>query len=299
MRVDDVLSDLDLLAVDRQALTIFGADALASIADKRRIAVDDWLAGELKAKGYNPFTHSLRRAPDLVIRASDPDDTDLTDRLADRSTNSPVALGAEVFQSDTDALVIGLRDPFKALTVVMTEPANVNTRSLSVASLTYWNGAWTTLDANSLIDTTRVNSISFAKGGVFRFTSPEDWEPRPYDSSDPRGDWLYLTTIWLTQPATLGALVSQILPTRRSRLTSAAGFYAMHLLCLEAAKGARGNWDERADQYAKKAYTSLARDLPLADDEFDVDNSGSVQPIEARSVVPAPSKLDPFSWERG
>lgn len=297
MRVDDVLSDLDLLTIDRQVFTHFGQQSHATVADKRRIAVSDWLAGELKVRGFDPTKHITRRAANYINGFTGGQDTDFTDDLADRQSDASVDLHDVFVTPADDSLLVGHIAPFKGLTFVVGN-GDGNVSSLSIASLTYWNGTqWRSLGANSLIDGTRlseVSSISLAGGGTFRFTPPDDWEQLEAASvTDP---WLYMVLVRFTTRPSAGTLVRQIVPTRQSRLTYAAGLYTLHLLSLEAAKGSRSDWDDRAEMYAKKAYSALERDLNLAQDEFDVDNSGAASETEASSIT-APANL--HTWERG
>lgn len=290
MRVEDILSDLDLLTIDRQAFTHFGS--YATVADKRRLAVG-WLGAEVKARGLDPNKHVTRRAAEYLTGLTGATETDYRDRLTDRQTEDPVDLRDVFVTPADDVLVVGHVAPFKAVTVTMLD--DVNAHTLSVASLTYWNGHhWHSLGANSLLDTTRIttNSTSFSGGGAFRFVPPDDWTQRPgANFTDP---WLYAVRLQMSARPTAETLVYQLLPTRQSRLTLAAGLYALHLLSIEAAKGSRADWDERAEMYAKKAYTALDRDFPLAADEFDIDNTGTGG--EPSSVVPNPSL---YTIERG
>lgn len=294
MRVEDVLSDLDLLTIDRQVFTHFGGQSLATVGDKRRIAVSDWLAGELKTRGLDPTKHVTRRTPEYVVGLTASAETDYTARVSDRQIDNPVDLHDVIVTPSSDFLIVGHVAPFKALTVTMGDDGN--TSSLSVASLTYWNGnRWQSLGANSLLDTTRVSqeSISLAGGGSFRFTPPDDWTERSAANlTDP---WLYMVRLQMTQRPSADTAILQLLPTRQSRLTYASGLYTLHLLSLEAAKGSRSDWDDRAEMYAKKAYTALERDILLATDEFDMDNSGAAADADVSSVVPR----DVGSWERG
>jgi hypothetical protein len=297
MRVEDVLSDLDLLTIDRQVFTIFGTGAggYATVTDKRRIAVSDWLAGELAARGFDPAKHTTSRAADLLAGVTGATTTDYTARLSDRTVNSPVDLSAVFVTPGTDVLTVGHVLPFKKLSLTLLDAANT---SPVVASLTYWNGnRWQTLAAHSLVDSTRntaTSSLSFAGGGAFRFVPPDDWALRPASAVD--GTWVYAVRLMVTARPSTSTLVYQITPTRQSRLTPAAGFYALHLLCLEASKGSRADWGERAELYAKKAYTALDRDLLLARDEFDLDNTGTATPSEVGSVTPSQHL---YTWERG
>lgn len=294
MRVEDVLSDLDLLTIDRQVFTHFGQQSYATVGDKRRLAVSDWLAGELKARGYDPSKHVTRMAPDYCAAITGATETDLLDDISDRQTD-PVDLHDLIVTPSTDYLIVGHTQPFKALTVTMTDTGN--TSSLSIASLTYWNGGrWQSLGANSLIDTTRVTqtSISLAGGGSFRFVPPDDWTPKP--GALVTEPWVFLVRLQMSQRPSADTLVHQLTPTRQSRLTYAAGLYALHLLCLEAAKGSRSDWDDRAAMYATKAEAAIARDVLLAQDEFDMDNSGAIAALDVSSAVPP---IDLHTWERG
>jgi hypothetical protein len=292
--LDDLLSTLDVLAIDRQALDLYGAESQASIDDKRRIAVNDWLAGELTARGFDPSKHQSRRAPESAYLVSAASVGDITALISSRA-NSPVNLADLVQAPSTDAILLGLREPYRGIAVTMI--GSVNASTLSAASLTYWTGGrWDAVD--SLTDGTASTDppgASFAGGGVLRFDLPERWTPRPAVSPDQA--WLYYTRIGLTAACSSLVQVSQLLPIPRSRLTTPAALYALHLLYLEAAAGGRANYEDRAEQFAKKAYTALERQGPFLAEEFDADETGSVEIGEAASLTPAPVDLN--TWERG
>jgi hypothetical protein len=292
--LDDLLSTLDVLAIDRQALELYGSDSQASIDDKRRIAVNDWLAGELTARGFAPAKHPSRRQPDSAYLVSAASVGDITALVSSRVA-SPVNLAELIQAPATDAILLGLRDPYRGIAVTMIGAVNAST--LSAASLTYWTGGqWEAV--SSLADGTASTDppgASFAGGGVFRFDLPERWTPRPATSPDQ--SWLYYTRLGLSAACSSLVQISQLLPIPRSRLTTPAALYALHLLYLEAAAGGRANYEDRAEQFAKKAYTALERQTPFLADEFDTDQSGAVEPGEASSVTPPPVDLN--VWERG
>ena len=298
LRVADVLTTVDVLAIDRMTLTDFGADAESSLSDKRRIAVDDWLAGELQKRGFPPQKHLTRRAPDaLKMKTGSAAIVDVS--LPGRSGSSAYDLTVGLAAS-TDYMLIGSRAQFRSAWFTMLSSVNANT--LSVASVSYWNGGkWAGLtSANSFVDrTTAVSSIAFSGGGSMEWQVPDDWSVRPA-ADDPSSDWLYWVRLNLNQRPSTGTLLYQLATVRRSRLTTPAAYYALHLLHSEAARGGRARYAESAERYAKKAYTSLDREVGMIADEFDVDASGVVSSLEANSVVPEDSMLtDPFTFERG
>src|SRR5574343_1064977 len=103
----DILTDLDLLAVDRLALTDFGVSALT---DKRAVAVD-WLAQRVEQAGYKLWQHAIRKTPDAVFGYNGSAYSDYTTAASD-TTDGDVPLATIFAVPTTAVLYVGSRDPF-------------------------------------------------------------------------------------------------------------------------------------------------------------------------------------------
>lgn len=291
----DLLTDLDLLALDSTILDAHGPtqeSVTSNLAEKRRVAVEDWLFSGLKKAGYSPARHSVRYAPHKAFAYTAGVYTDITTAISDKSADD-LNLASALASPSADAIFIGHNDPPAGLwTTVLDYP---NTNSLAVASLSYWNGGrWQGF--SSLADGTRANSlVSFSGGGRFSWRTPTDWQPRPLNSE---ADWRFWLRLTVASSLVSSATVTQLLPIQRSRLTTPAAYYTLHLLYQEGWGVQRGEWKEKAELFGKRAQEALdgaVRDL----DEFLADETdGSM----AQAVVPsAPVHpvRDLTSWERG
>lgn len=298
LRVEDILTDLDVLAVDSEATTDFGdVSSLTRLSDKRRIAVDDWLAGKLQSAGLNPRLHSTRRTPksllyqvagnsllalDIASKGSTP-----WDASSIWASNSPTA----------DYLYVGTDRHFRSLFLTMLDGVNAN--SLSIFTVEYWNGGrWA--EVQSLVDATMsAATISLSGGGMVQFHQPDNWCPRPLATDGAvTGDWLYWARLGLNRRPTAGSMLYQVLPVTMSRMALPAAWQCLGMLYEEAYAGNRGQWAEKADRAFKRANDTFEMVRGLLSDEFDSDLSQSVDPGDASSAVPAYNyRLN--TWERG
>lgn len=289
LNVQDVLSELDILAYDSEVLTTFGATTSAvsaNLDNKRRVAVDDWLYNGLIRRGYSPEKHSVRFAPDQVWGYTGGTYTDLTDAAKD-NTASDINPNTVLASAGTDALYVGMSQPFAGLWVTILDTPNINT--LTGLQAAYWNGGqWS--NVNSLVDgTSAVSSLALSGGGRVSWQMPTTWQPRPLNGEDWRF-WVKLTT---TRQPSAATRLTHLLPIRRSRLTAPAAIKALSLLYAESWGVQNGQWREKSDEYAKMADLMLeaaTRDLM----EFMTEPEQAVVPTTA----PAP---DPslFTLERG
>lgn len=279
----DLLTDLDLLALDRLCLTDFGVSALT---DKRRAAVD-WLAPRVEQSGYKLWQHRVRRAPEAVFGYTGAAFVDYTDAAKD-TTEGDLALATIFAAPAGDALYVGSRDPFKGVYLGLLDTINSNTCTLAVS---VWSGAWTAV--TSLADGTRIGTgKSLSGGGLVAWQHPDSWSRRSVNNS-----LLYWAKLTVSSSLTAGTVAAQVAPVVASRLTLPASYYALGLLYQESYGSNRGAWQEKAGTFFDKAANALDVALPLIADEFDVNNDDQVDRTEISSVQPDIGYLT--TWERG
>lgn len=276
----DLVTDLDLLALDTQCATDFGGSSLQT---KRRVAVEHWLRPQLEQAGYQPWHLRTRRAFELAWGLCAGTYTDLVEAFDDIEGTSPVA--SLVVTPSSDCLYLGLREPFRGLHVGLEDAVN---STAGVASLTYWAGTWKAF--GSLVDDTKVSGLSLAKAGRVDWTVPDDWYPRAVND-----EVAYYVRVQVSSPCAPAAL-THVSALVTSRLTYPVARYALSLLYAEGSGSSRGRWADKAETWAKLAQAELDRVLPLVRDEFDIDATDTVDRVEASSVVPVG---DVFGWERG
>jgi hypothetical protein len=280
----DLVTDLDLLALDGQAASDFGG---ADLSVKRALAVQAWLTPRLEKAGYVPRLHLTRDEPAGAWGVTGGVWTDLRGPFSSR-TDDVTAL-ADVFVTPaTDALYLGGPRPFKGVFWHVLDAGN---SSPAVSSVAYWNGQWTAF--GSLVDATVAASMALAVGGRMTWTTPDDWIARPLTGDTAHRFWI---RVQLSAAPSSPSGVSQVLLLRRSRLTTPTARYALGTLYQEGVGGSRGRWQEKAEAFFKAADAELELVLPLCRDEFDIDESGSLGSTEASSVVPA-NYL--YEWQRG
>lgn len=285
----DLITDLDLLALDVQAESEFGRSPLH---EKRRIAVTQWLRPRLESQGLPPQLHMTRRAPEAAWSLTAGIVTDRRPTLGNR-VDEDLDLNAVLVTPGSDALYVGMQAPFRGLFVVLTDTVNANA---CAASITYWNGHWAAL--SSLVDGTQaVAGKSFSGGGRITWGLPDDWIMRPIGTSDVSSH-AYYVRIQVNSPLSGATLVSQLLPLAFSRLTNPAALHALGLLYRESMGSNRGSeaYQRKAEMFLEAADRELELVLPMVQDEFDIDRSGAVETTEAQSVM----NIDQLTtWERG
>lgn len=287
-----LLTEADVLTFDADALDTFGASQSAvstNLALKRQIAVQDWLHGHLRGAGYDPGKHTVLYPADAVLTSTGGTLTDRTSAASDKTTDD-VPLASVFATPGTDVLYVGLAVPYRGLMVNMHEAVNANA---SVLTAQYWDGgAWTAF-ASLVNGTERVSGKTFSGGGLLTWSLPEDWAKRPI-SGDTSAAWRYYLRLKVSAALTSGTAAVSLLPVRRSRLTTPAAFYALHLLYSESWGVQRGEWERKADSYRKAADDTIT--LALKDlQEFDTEDT------EAVSTASTPESPDPdlTTWERG
>lgn len=297
LAIDDLLSDLDVLAVDSTALTAFSVsptEALINLAAKRRLAVDTWLRGRLEEMGMPPSRHRVRRVPDQVLAYRGGAYVDFTEAASD-TTETGLALGSIIASTTQDALYVRSLEPFKAVWVGML--GTVNAAAGCVSSWTYWNGGqWAGF--NSLVDATRITgSVAFSGGGRVSWQMPGDWERRPVGTADPV--WGYWARCQTATVPTSAAAITHLLTVRPSRFTVPCALQTLALIYGESWGAQSGEWREKAEAYAGMAGEALSRAVTAAIGEFvDDDEAEAVTPTMVNSVS---AMYDPrlFTLDRG
>lgn len=276
--LDDILPESYALGLDSQLLEDFGDRASEVLTDKRVVAVFDWLKPRLEARGYNPLAHQVRHLPDGLLTLVN---------SAYSSLGDPANIATGSWVPARDALFVGFHEPFRE--VFLDVPSSPSTVA-GVTSVTVWDGTrWT--DVNSLLDGTQaVNGQPLSGGGSLSFQMPARWAQRRVSTADLH----YWARVQFS--AAPAATIERVLPFRASRFAHPAALYALGLLYREQTASNRGSWKEKADTYLQTAAQELDLVLPLAADEFDVDESGAVDRAEAAAVSPT---IDPFTLERG
>ena len=285
MITEDLCTEIDLLACDAGAASDFGESPLI---EKIRLAVRDWLEPRLLQHGLGPERHRTRRQPTACWTYTGGAWTDAT---KDAGGDGDGILPATVFATPgTDAIYVGLDRPFRGVFAGLVD--SVNTLGIA-ASLTYWNGEWSTL-GSSLVNGTAVNgsaSVPFARGGRITWPEPDDWLRRSVHESDA------LFWVRLQVNSTPSAChLEQLLPITRSRLTYPVALHALSLLYREGVGGSRGDWAAKATAFSNAAGQAFDLVIGLAGDEFDVDDDGAVAATEVNSVA---STVERWTFERG
>jgi hypothetical protein len=278
----DLLTDLDLLALDRACLTDFG---VTTLADKRRVAAD-WVAQRVEQAGYTLHQHAIRKAPAAVFGFDGAAYTDVTAAALD-TTDADLPLSSLCAVPSSAAVYVGYHAPFRGCYVGVVDAVNANTATLGAA---VWTGTWTAV--TSLQDGTRATaSKSLSGGGLVAWQQPDQWSRRSVNNS-----LLYWAKLTVSSSLTAGTAASQLTPVVPSRLSLPAAQYALGLLYQESYGSNRGQWAEKAEKLFKAAEDSLAVAIPLIADEFDVDEDQAVSGAEASSVTAAGNYA---IWERG
>lgn len=292
--IDDLLTELDVLAVDSTVLTSFGATegaASVNLAAKRRLVVDDWLRGALERAGLPAERHTVRRAPDFAFGYTAGVYTDLTAALADRTLDD-VDMSTVIASAVGDALYIRSRQPFRALWLTLFDA--VNTTSACVSSPTYWDGGrWAAF--SSLVDNTAIpSSTTLSGGGRISWQLPTNWQKRPLSTEE---DWGFWMRFQLSKVVSAGTTVTHALPIRTSRLTQPCVLRVLSVLYSESWGAQRGEWREKAYAYARQADDTLSWALSQVADEFVLTDEDEAPPTDPSSSLQYRQSL--FTMERG
>lgn len=281
---NDLVTDADLVAYEAKILSSFG---VTDWIEKRRRALDDWLAPILANQGYNLVRLKTRFEPDSVLGYTGAAFSDKTD-AAKSGTTDDVLLATVLATPSTDRIYIGSTQPFRGLSWRLLDTVSNASSALSVA---YWNDAWSTLSVRD--DTAKVTGKTLSGGGAVMWTLPSDWVPRTVSTAGP----YYWVQVSVTATPT-GAKASQIGVIRRSALAAPVTLRTLLLIMREAPTGGPGPWVDKAEWYESEADAALQRALPLIGGEFDTDISDQISPVEAAQTESEVSDRAPFRLER-
>jgi len=278
----DILTDLDLLAIDRQCLTEFG---VYDLTDKRQVALQ-WVGQRVEQAGYRLDRHQVRKVADAVFGFTGTAFIDYTTAASDQ-TEADLPLSSVCAVPSSAAVYVGYRSPFRGAYVGVHDAVNARDVALTVSA---WNGRWQPV--NSLQDQTQaVLGKTLSGGGRVAWQPPDQWSRRSVNNS-----LCYWVRLTIDSSLTAGTAASQVTPVVTSRLTLPAAQYALGLLYQESYGSNRGQWQEKATALFTAAEQSLGIALPLIADEFDIDADEAVSGAEASSVTVAGAFA---TWERG
>jgi hypothetical protein len=280
---NDLVSDADLTAYESAVLTNFRA---TDWAEKRRRALEDWLAPILRGQGYDLAKLRTRFEPDAVQGFTASAYTNFAAAATD-ATADDINLATVFATPGTDVLYLGSTLPFRGLSVRLLEAVSAVAGTLTVA---YWADGWTNLTVTD--GTSKTTGKPFSGGGAITWSNPTDWVVRKINAVGP----YYWVRVTLSATPT-SAKASQIGVIRRSALCAPATMRTLLLIMREAPTGGPGPWAEKAAWYETEADAALQRALPLLGGEFDTDASDQISPTEAAQTETEVSDA-PFRLER-
>lgn len=282
---NDLVSDADLTAYESKILASFN---VSDWAEKRRRALEDWIAPILAAQGFDLFRLRTRFECDAVLGYTGAAYTDLTAAATD-GTADDINLGSIFATPATDALYIGSSQMCKGLSFRLLEAVSA---VASVLTVQYWADGWSNLTITD--GTAKTTGKTFSGGGAVTWAVPTDWVPRQINDVGPCY-WLKVTVSATPTAAKAG----QIGVIRRSVLAPPAILRTLTLIFREAPTGAPGPWDEKASWYETEADAALQRALPLVGGEYDTDKSDQISAAEAAQTESEVAASAPFRLERG
>lgn len=282
---NDLVSVLDLEAYEASIRSTF--KVADDFAEKRRRAIEDWLAPILRGRGFDLARLRTRFEPDAVLGYTGAAYTDLGAAATNDATDD-LNLATVFATAGSDALYIGSALPFRGLSIRMLEAVSAVSGSLTVS---YFNDAWTALAVTD--GTAKTTGKPFSGGGALAWRLPDDWTPRKVNGVGPYY-WVKVTVSATPTSAKAG----QIGCIRRSVLGPAATMRTLLLIMREAPSGGGGPWADKAAWYETEADAALQRALPLLGGEFDTDESDQVSESEAAQTESEVSR-SPFRLERG
>lgn len=269
-QVNDLLTDVDLLAYERSILDQFGATQWEM---RRTKALEDWLFPILQSRGFDPHKLRTRYEPDAVFGYTSSVYSDQTGASKDTSEDD-INLATVFATFGTDALYVGSEKPFRGVFLRILDNVSSVTGTLTAS---YWSGAW---EPAASADQTTINGKTLAGGGSVTWAVPMDWQPRTLNGS------AALYWVKLTVSATpTGAKATQVSVIRASALRAPTTFRTLQLIFQEAPVSQDGPWKEKAEFYKDEAEQSLQRALLVIGGEFDSDKSDVVSEAESEQTV--------------
>ena len=261
---NDLVTDLDLVAYEKQILTQFNA---TDWKDRRTKAIEDWLFPLLESRGFTPERLRTRHTP---VAAFGYTSSTYTDKASAAATDNGLVLST-ILAGASDALYVGFGSPFRGISMRATTTVNAVASTLGVS---VWADAWE--GVQNLVNGTQVGSLSFAKGGSLTWRLPEGIVSRSLNSSDP----LYWAKLTLTVAPTSGTAIGPISVIRRSRLCAAVTLRTLALIFREAPTDIDGPWQDKAEWYEKQADQAFQRVAEQLGPEFDQDSDDTIGAAE-------------------
>lgn len=265
---NDLVTDADLLAYERTIVSQFNVTDWQS---RRQKALEDWLFPLLEGRGFSP--QRLRTRADATAVFSYTSST-FTDRTAASITEDGLSL-ATILAASGDHLYVGSADPFRGLSVRVTDAPS---SAASTLTLQVWTDNW--IAPEDIRNATVITGKPFARGGAITWTLPEDTVRRSVNSSAP----LYWARLALSTAPT-GCSIGPMAVIRRSRLCAAVTFRTLALIFREAPAAQEGPWQEKAVWYEAEAERAWLRVADLIGGEFDTDNSDQISAEEAAQTA--------------
>lgn len=266
----DLVSDIDLLDYEASILSNFGSSTWQA---RRTKALEDWLFPILRGNGFDPYKLITRAEIEVAYGYTSSVYTDVTAPTRD-STADDLNLAAVFATPATDALYIGLTQPFRGLFFRLLDTVSTGASVMSVA---YFNGNWETLAVAD--GTAQVAGKTLSAGGSVTWVLPVDWMRRVVNSAV-SSQSLYWVRVKLSGVPT-GGKAGQIGVIRSSALRAPATFRTLQLIFQEAPTGQGGPWVQKAGFYAQEADSALTRALLFVASEFDTDDSDLISDTEA------------------
>jgi hypothetical protein len=281
---NDLVSDADLVAYESRILTSFNA---ADWEEKRRRALEDWLAPILRGQGFDLARLKTRFEVEAVQGYTASAYTDLLSG-ATNGTVDDINLATVFATPANDALFVGSALPFRGLSWRLLDAVSA---VAGVASVKYWNDGWSALTVTD--GTVKSSGKPFSGGGAMTWSVPLDWVLRKVNAVGP----YYWAKVTVSAVPT-SAKASQIGVIRRSALGAPATMRTLLLIMREAPTGGPGPWAEKAAWYESEADAALQRAIPLLGGEFDTDVSDQISVDEAAQETPEVARA-PFRLLRG
>lgn len=281
---NDLLTDADLLAYERDILTRFN---VTDWAQRREKVLEDWLWPQLRQAGFPPERFRTRFTPDAAFGYTSSAYTDILSAVTD-TTADDLNL-ATTLASSSDAVVIGSAQQFRGISVRMLDAV---TSVASTLTVELWQDAWKQV---SVTDGTQATAGKpFSRGGAITWRVPPDWVVRTLSTTSTP---YYYARLRLSAAPT-SAQCGQISVIRRSVLCGPVAYRTLAMIFREAPMAQDGPWQERANFYETEAALAFQRALALVGGEFDADSPTDDvldRDDEAQTRETAGS---PMRWER-
>jgi hypothetical protein len=284
-RPTDLVSDTDLDAYERDIRANFGA---VEWADKRHAALEHWLWPRLRANRFPPERFRTRYQPEKVFAYTA---SAYVDETTDAKSQTADDLNlATIFATPgTDALYVGSTQPFRGLSIRLSDAVSAVASTLTVS---LWTDAWESVSVTD--GTVKTTGKTLSGGGAVTWRVPEGWVVRSVNSSDP----LYWAKVTVSATPT-AATAGQIGVIRRSLLSGPAIFRTLALIMREAPTQQDGPWREKAEWYGLEADRLLDLAIPVVGGEFDTQIEDDQISVPEASQTTAEATNGGWSLERG